>query len=336
VAFWLRGERLPALLLLPLAISGHALPVVWGVGVVIFLAVAKAFPRIAFAGALAIVCAVSFIIHAQPYSFWTILQIENTAGFDQLDVFEPKYVAMVLAMLVLWGILFWRQTQQRGSRAMLFNPTTQLLALLSLSMAIIPLSMKVPGKLVLLGYIPNRLSVTVALLALGLAGQVPAPRWAMPAFSICLLCFWTLLYRDTGDYNRLEERLAAALEHGARGQRVVLAARPISRRTNLEVNVMTHMIDRACLGRCYSYANYEPSTEVFRLRATGPNPFVTASYEESISMQAGKYVVTEADLPLLQANVFGIDQPIWITVLHAGQLAGVPACGEVASKPGRM
>jgi hypothetical protein len=326
VAFWLRRERISALLILPVALSCHLLPVAWSVGVLIFLPAAKRFPRLAFAASLACVTAVSLFVRAQPYTFWTILQVENMAGFDQLDVFEPKYVSLVFAALGVMGILHWKQVRDPGVRGVLVGPEAQLAGLLSLSMVIMPLSMKVPGKMVLLGFMPNRLSVTVALVGIAVAGKQAVPRWVPAAFTVCMLCFGILLYGDTADYNRLEDRLTAALSESARGEKVVLAATSISARTNLEVNVMTHMIDRACLGQCYSFANYEPSTEVFRLRATGPNPWVTASYEQSILMQAGKYVIKEGDLPLLQVNVCGIDRPIRVTPLAAGQMAGAPVC----------
>jgi hypothetical protein len=60
------------------------------------------------------------------------------------------------------------------------------------------------------------------------------------------------------------------------------------------------MIDRVCLGRCFSYANYEPSTAQFRIRTVAENPYVTARYEDSWRMQNGSYVVQSHDLPLLQ------------------------------------
>jgi hypothetical protein len=63
------------------------------------------------------------------------------------------------------------------------------------------------------------------------------------------------------------------------------------------------MIDRACLGRCFSYANYEPSTAQFRIRAVAENPYVAFRYRDSWDMQVGKYVVQDRDLPLLQLVV---------------------------------
>jgi hypothetical protein len=326
ISFWLRGQKILALALVPLALTGHALPVLWAAGSVIFLAAARRYPRLAFPVVLTLVTAVCLFLHAQPYSVWSPIQVQSMVGFDQLDVFEPKYVAVVFAALALLGLLFWRQLRQSGGRTLLASPEIQLTALLSLAMIIMPLSVPVPGKFVLLGYIPTRLSVCVALLILALVGRIPVPRWAPVAFGICMIAFGTLLYQDTRDYNAWEDRLTAELDRNARGQRVVIAAKPISRRNNLEVNVTVHLIDRACLGRCYSYANYEPSTQVFRLRATGPNPLVVDSYRDSINMQSGKYVVSEKDLPLLQANLCGAEEPVTVTPLHAGDFAGSPHC----------
>ena len=89
----------------------------------------------------------------------------------------------------------------------------------------------------------------------------------------------------------------------------------------LHVFAVTHMIDRACLGRCFSYANYEPSTAQFRVRAVAENPYVTASYEDSWRMQNGSYVVKEQDLPLLQL-ILDEDGRMVVRPLKAGTPCG--------------
>src|SRR5207302_296976 len=66
------------------------------------------------------------------------------------------------------------------------------------------------------------------------------------------------------------------------------------------VSAITHMIDRACIGRCFSYGNYEPSSAAFRVRSTGRNEFVIANYLDSWDMRNGKYVVQDRDPPLWQ------------------------------------
>jgi hypothetical protein len=69
------------------------------------------------------------------------------------------------------------------------------------------------------------------------------------------------------------------------------------------VNALAHMIDRVCIGHCYSYANYEPSTAQFRIRVEAQNPYVAYSYEQSWELQMGVYVVRESDLPLYQVDL---------------------------------
>jgi len=63
---------------------------------------------------------------------------------------------------------------------------------------------------------------------------------------------------------------------------------------------MTHMIDRACIGHCFSYGNYEA------LLGCVPRPEHRAKrirdrdYLDSWDMRNGKYVVQERDPPLWQ------------------------------------
>jgi hypothetical protein len=64
------------------------------------------------------------------------------------------------------------------------------------------------------------------------------------------------------------------------------------------LNPLTHVIDRACIGRCFSFANYEPSTAQFRVRCEPGNTFVASSYADSVALQAGGYVVKAGDPPL--------------------------------------
>jgi hypothetical protein len=102
------------------------------------------------------------------------------------------------------------------------------------------------------------------------------------------------------------------------GQRVVSAIND----PTLRIGALTHMIDRACLGRCYSYANYEPSTAQFRIRAMAGNPIVVSTYGDSSRLQEGSYVVKQSDLPLYQVD---LDQAghMGIRVLTAGAQTGI-------------
>jgi len=81
------------------------------------------------------------------------------------------------------------------------------------------------------------------------------------------------------------------------------------------------MIDRVCVGRCFSYANYEPSTAAFRIRSVAQNPFVASTYDDSFQLQTGSYVVKERDLPIYQVNVDQAGQVV-IRSLKAGNPCG--------------
>ncbi|MGQ9919391.1 MAG: hypothetical protein ACUVS7_18480, partial [Bryobacteraceae bacterium] len=64
------------------------------------------------------------------------------------------------------------------------------------------------------------------------------------------------------------------------------------------MNPLLHLIDRACIGRCFSYANYEPSSAQFRLRSRPGSPVVFDSPQRVFALEQGRYVVRPVDLPL--------------------------------------
>jgi len=60
----------------------------------------------------------------------------------------------------------------------------------------------------------------------------------------------------------------------------------------------THLLSRACLGHCFDYMNYEPSTGQFRIHAAPENHIVLAIFPELRAMRSGTYVIKASDLPL--------------------------------------
>ena len=91
---------------------------------------------------------------------------------------------------------------------------------------------------------------------------------------------------------------------------------------DLRINALTHIIDRVCIGRCYSYANYEPSSGAFRVRVTGPTSIVAPTDMDSSRMQNGGYAVKERDLPLYRISV-AADGSLVVESMPAGELIGV-------------
>ena len=116
------------------------------------------------------------------------------------------------------------------------------------------------------------------------------------ALSAVAVLFFGFLYTDESALNDFEDQVDQAVMQLPAGQRVVFSVGD----SGLQVNALTHMIDRACIFRCWSYANYEPASAQFRVRVTGKSGIVASTDEDSNRMQNGTYVVKTADLPLYQ------------------------------------
>ncbi len=127
--------------------------------------------------------------------------------------------------------------------------------------------------------------------------------------------------------NRMEsnvENLVSGLPFGTRVIATIWAP-PGSR-----VSFIGHIADRACIGHCFSYANYEPSSGQFRIRAHPGSPVVSASDDDTEDMQAGVYDVEDEDLPLKQ--IFQCDDQD-LTKLCIRDLASGEKNGRLGYKP---
>ncbi len=60
---------------------------------------------------------------------------------------------------------------------------------------------------------------------------------------------------------------------------------------------INHIVDRACIGRCFAYGNYEPASRQFRVRANPRNGIVVTSSEDVEAIEEGYYEVQPQDLP---------------------------------------
>ena len=135
--------------------------------------------------------------------------------------------------------------------------------------------------------------------------------------------FFMLLFADAREFNRLErglESMVAQLPAQSRvGALVRFPATALQSNSERVVNQspalhavaeifydpgfgvnVHHMIDRVCVQRCISYANYEPATYQFQVRALPGTRFALLQGSDSGDMQTGGYRVKESDLPLYQ------------------------------------
>jgi hypothetical protein len=145
------------------------------------------------------------------------------------------------------------------------------------------------------GLLVSRLTLVTAVFGLLILASLRLPRWAVYGNVICAAVFFVFLYLDTGKLDRLETSARAAAQTLPIGTRIVAVANPPD---DWRIQFIYHSIDRACIGRCFSFADYEPSSLQFRVRALPGNYYVTTSVDQSDDMSSGDYVVRQKDLPL--------------------------------------
>jgi hypothetical protein len=218
---------------------------------------------------------------------------------DQVWVFDAKYYVVMVGLLLAWGLLFLNVIQLSGARQVLSGIPFQICVVSAAGVFILPTTVLIPGFHHALAFIAERMSLGVGVCVCALLGAARPRRLEMCALALVALVFFGFLYRDERALNSFEDRMQDTVAKLSPGQRVISAVED----PDLRVNALAHMIDRVCIGHCYSYANYEPSTAQFRIRAEARNPYVVYSYEQSWELQWGTYMVRESDLPLYQVDM---------------------------------
>jgi hypothetical protein len=312
--------------ILALAWLAHALPVAWCLCLLVYLAVARrrtarARAWLTLAG-LALLTAARIAASYALAGRWSPAQIADMTGADQVWVFGAKYSFVLVGLLMAWGALFLNLVHEQGASRVFGSLPFQFFVVSAGCVLILPSAVLIPGFLHALAYIAERMSlgVGVSVCAL-LASARPRAfdRWAMAALAAV---FFVFLYGDEHALNRFEDRMAGAVAALQPGDRVVnLVDDPGAR-----VNALTHMIDRVCVGRCYSFANYEPSTRQFRVRAAADNAIVVRTYSDSWALQTGAYRVKPSDLPIRAVDLDPSGNLV-VRDLKAGAL-----CGSTHSK----
>jgi hypothetical protein len=233
-------------------------------------------------------------------SRWSLSQAAWITGADQVFVFGKDFIIIAVLLLVAWLMLVMRMGDIE-LRSIFLGLPGQLTALSAIGLALVPGAIMLPGWNAALVYIPERMSLGVAILFCAVLASA-TPTWVERASIVVLAAaFFGLLYQKTSRLNRLEDEVQVLVNQMPPMQRVIV---PLIDK-NSRVPWLAHLADRACIGHCYSYANYEPSTDLFRVRVLRRNPFVAATYAESYQMQIGEYRPTAADPPIYRISSCG-------------------------------
>jgi hypothetical protein len=337
-AFALLWERrwksaLCALPLLVLAYMAHALPVAWLVGSAAYAAMARRIrPRsrpILMIAAVALLVILRHFLMSYFPTRWEAEQMMSMTGAGQISVFEPKYRPLEFILVAIWFSLFIRLVKLKGEGRVLFGVPFQLCVIAAGAVLLLPGAILLPGYSHALRYISERMSLVVAVAGCAMLGPVSAGKREKIAMAGLVALFFAFVYVDTRALSYVESLMEKTVAQIPSGSRVISAL--CDQRG--DINLVGHTLDRVCLGHCFSYANYEPSTGQFRIHATGPNAIVVSEDRDANALQEGRYVVKPADVPLYQIYLRG--SYLDTRLLKPGDVTGA-TCLEPKPNPANL
>ena len=273
--------RIASLALIPLIWLAHPLGVVCLAGIAAYALLAKFVPvgrrrYLLLAGVVVLFGVRVLLARHYEVKYNSLARYFFYNGVDQFVLFSWRYVLLFAALAIVALLVIgddagngrWRERGFWEQRAV----PLQLYTLALLAPLLLPNSIYLPGYNEPLTYLDSRLtSVSAILLCWAFAAAKPR-RWHAAAYAAIAVVFFAFLYADTGKLDRLEEQVEQAVAALPPGHRVV---EDIDSGQEFRV-IFEHIVDRACIGRCFSYSNYEPSSGQFRVRANAGNSFVTA------------------------------------------------------------
>jgi hypothetical protein len=335
--FW-RGnkwERLIPLALAPLILLAHPLGLIWMAGAIAYIGIAEVTPLryqpfLLLAAAIALVLVHYHLWHhyiveaqTQPFYFFT--------GADQLLLFGSRYeipsVALICFSICALAIDVSARLRQRGLWTQYSIPA-QLYVLLLLSAVLLPNGIRLLNQAPALALLSGRLTSVSAVVFCCVLGVMRPRKWHLIVFAAIAVAFFAFLYQDTATINKIEEQAERLERTLPPNQRVLATILPLP---GSRISIQ-HIADRACIGYCFSYGNYEPGSAEFRIHALPGNPYVMSSFDSVPDMEDGTYEVQPEDLPayqLYQCSSSGKD--LCIRPLEAGEennRLGIEPAGE--------
>jgi hypothetical protein len=301
-----RFEWIAAIPFAVLALLAHPIGFLWLVGTVAYVKLRTKLPRW-WKLALPLTAAATFVAVYWYTSHRPKLMVDWDRGpfylyngADQLALYGKRYAVIAAAAFCLglaFAILDLDQRRRETSPWKPFGLPLELYLVTFCATALLPENLRVSIYGGWIGVLGSRLTTISAILGLCFLGHLKPRRWPLAGFGAGALVFFAFLYQDTGLLNRMEANAEKLVENLPAGTRVVVTidAPPDSR-----ITFIGHAVERACIGHCFSYANYEPASGEFRVRVREDSPVITSSTDEAEDMASGEYEVDGSDLPLKQ------------------------------------
>lgn len=289
-----------------------AMPLIWlahplGLALFLSLAVYLGLTRILrplhqvllLAAATGIVIVVARYVAAHCSARWLKAPFYVMNGADQIALFNKTYdlLSTILAIGAIAFILF-EAVSMRERPAFLQEVAVpaQLYAVIFLTLRLLPNTIILSQYAAPVAFLVTRSSLALGVVGCCLLAAVRPRIWHVATFATIAALFFLSLFLDTARMNDMESQAEKLISTLPAGQRVINPGIPLPP-SNWP---MWHLIDRACIGHCFMYSNYEPASLQFQVRALAGNPIVVTSSAAVQAMQVGEYVVGAQDPPLYE------------------------------------
>jgi len=289
-----------------LALLAHPIGFLWLVGTLAYTRIRANLPGwwklvLPLAALCGIVLACWYASHRPSLSAdWNRGPLYLYNGADQLGLYGNRYFilagAAFLFGVICMGVDLYARRNDRASWKALELPF-ELYLMVFCATALLPENLRPSFYDGWIGLLGSRLTTISAIFGLCFLGSLKPRKWHLAGFAVCAIVFFAFLYQDTGWLNRLEanaEKLVAGLPSGTRV--IVTMQAPEDSR----ITFIGHAVERACIGHCFSYANYEPASGQFRVRVRKGSPLAASSTDDAEDMASGQFEFDDLGFALKQ------------------------------------
>jgi hypothetical protein len=285
--------------LFALAYVAHGLPVVWAFGVLAYVWICRRtapYPWWRLGGAAGAIVLSVVLLAAGASVHWRPEQRQFFWGVNEVWVYAISVPPATILLGALFAFQFAMLVRAEGVRRVLGGEMFQVCLLTSFGIRILPDRIDLPWYQHPLAFLTERSSLPLAICLCALVALAPTRRWYPYAAAAVALVFFAALFGDERTLNGFEDAEDALIAGLPPLQRVISSVEM----PNEHVTTVSHLVDRLCVGRCYSFGNYEVASAQFRIRAAGPQRMVVTRDDDTRLMQTGAYVVKPEDAPLYQ------------------------------------
>jgi len=309
-AFWHSAgrRRLIPLVLVPFIWMAHPLGIIWLLGSAAYLFLAEITrPRhrwylLMAAGVFLI--AVRVFLTSNYQVGWPNKPFYLYNGADQLVLFGNRYyvpAGLFIALALVALAIDVRSNERASNFWSAYRLPLELYGVAGMASVLLPSSVELAHYNAPIGLLTQRLSSLLGILACCILGIMRPRKWHLVGYTLIAVIFFSYLYQDTGIVNQMEEQVERSVATLPPGRQVLSAIRPPAGSRI----VIQHIVDRACIGHCFSFENFEPDTGQFRVRATPGNTIAVVTTPISPTEQSDKNAVQSIVPPAFEVYPCG-------------------------------